>query len=475
MAHSPWTSSLLVAAHELRSMYRDRQTIVYSVLVPLGLYPAILWCLMQGFLYVQAREDQVDVRVGLAATEEGAFDRELVRVVETDASNVPQLVALQQFRAEQAELRGRGRPGGATTWPLPPREGIEVEPRREPLDPEAAETWLEEGAPPGALAPPVNGEAPPDVVMLLPGDARESEAANTKLIYRSSDPRSALAMRRVQDRIEPYSQALREHAVIERGHRPSALLPFDIESANVAPTQDMLAYALSLVLPMLLVVMCVMGAFFPAVDVTAGEKERKTAETTLGLPLDRRAIHRGKILAVGSAAVIATSLNLSALAVSIGHLLGMFSIDVFDTVSQLPVLPFLWISPLAILFAFLVSSCLCGIAVFSGSFREGQALLGPVQLLFIAPALIGILPGLELTPTLACIPIVNVVLAFRGLLEGNGIGVEYFICAASLLAFASLAMRTSLHLLSRESLMIRSESLPFRRWLRIARSSAQGR
>ena len=42
---------------------------------------------------------------------------------------------------------------------------------------------------------------------------------------------------------------------------------------------------------MLLVFMSVIGALFPAVDLTAGEKERRCAETTMLLPIPMTAVH----------------------------------------------------------------------------------------------------------------------------------------------------------------------------------------
>ena len=47
------------------------------------------------------------------------------------------------------------------------------------------------------------------------------------------------------------------------------------------------------------------------------------------------------------------------------------------------------------------------IASFARTFKEGQALLGPVQMVFILPAMAGAIPGLELTPGLACVPVVS--------------------------------------------------------------------
>ena len=40
-------------------------------------------------------------------------------------------------------------------------------------------------------------------------------------------------------------------------------------------------------MPLVIVVMVMLGAFHPAIDITAGERERGTLETTLSAPIDR--------------------------------------------------------------------------------------------------------------------------------------------------------------------------------------------
>jgi sodium transport system permease protein len=127
---------------------------------------------------------------------------------------------------------------------------------------------------------------------------------------------------------------------------------------------------------------------------------------------------------------------------------------------ELPIGAFLAIAPLALCFALFVSAVLTGVAALARSFQEGQALLGPVQMVFILPAMAGLIPGLELTPGMACVPVLNVVFAFRELLLGRASGQAYALTAASLALCAALAVWVALRALSRE---------PFARggWLRV--------
>jgi sodium transport system permease protein len=163
--------------------------------------------------------------------------------------------------------------------------------------------------------------------------------------------------------------------------------------------------------------------------------------------------------------VLATTLNLTALGLSVGHLLGMLSESFGGGLGQVPLLALLSVAPLALLFSFFVSAILTGIASMAGTFKEGQALLGPVQILFIVPAMVGVIPGLELSLPLACVPVVNVVLAFRGLLLGVIQPAEYALTALSLLLYGLLAIRLAVLVLSREGSRLSRRSFSFGRLL----------
>jgi ABC-type Na+ efflux pump permease subunit len=248
-----------------------------------------------------------------------------------------------------------------------------------------------------------------------------------------------------------YAETLREERARAVGREIDELDPFRIEEPkDISAEEHGGAFLLSLILPMLLVVMTVIGAFYPAVDFTAGERERNTAETTLLLPVARLAVHQGKILAVCACAVLATALNLFALALSAGHLVNMLG-DEAEIDIKLPLGALLAVVPLALLFAVFVSAVLTSVAATARTFKEGQALLGPVQMIFLFPAMAAAIPGLELTPALSCVPVVNVVLSFRAMLKGQWLPLEYSLTALTLFVVAALSVWIALRVLGSEA------------------------
>jgi ABC-type Na+ efflux pump permease subunit len=75
---STWRATLLVARKELLSSLRDRQTVLYAIVLPIALYPVILWGLVQGMLVVQGRDERTLARVEVAAEDPASLPPGLI-------------------------------------------------------------------------------------------------------------------------------------------------------------------------------------------------------------------------------------------------------------------------------------------------------------------------------------------------------------------------------------------------------------
>lgn len=413
------SATLQVCWKELKTSFRDRQTTLYTLVLPIVLYPTLFWSMIQVSLFLEGRGEVTPVAIGIAAPDEVLLPPGLAEGLEKAPGKEPE-EGLNRVNA------------------LPPRV---------PLHEESARAWVAGGS-------ALDGEGTeerPDAVVYAHEDA-EGRRDGLRIFYDGTRTDSRIALSRASRRIPAYASDLRSRAAEEADPEGGSLEPFLREPArNIAPQPAIGAYLLSSILPILFVLMTVMGAFFPAVDLTCGERERKTAETTMLLPVPRSAVHLGKILAVCVAALTATGLNLAAVALSVEHILRMLPAASKIEI-QLPVRAMLQAAPLLLLFGFFVSSVLTGISSLARTFKEGQALLGPVQILFVLPGLVGSMPGVELTPFLASVPVVNVVLCFRNILRGEMGMLEYAIAAVSLAALSVAAIGMSLWMLSRESL-----------------------
>ena len=124
-----------------------------------------------------------------------------------------------------------------------------------------------------------------------------------------------------KDKVEKYFNEYRDSVVKERlaarNVPVSVLKPFEIKPHNVAPPEKsggalffggFIAY--------IVVFLCLNGGMHPAMDLTAGEKERGTMETILSSPISRSHLVFGKFLLVLTTALTTAALSVISMAIS---------------------------------------------------------------------------------------------------------------------------------------------------------------
>ena len=84
-------------------------------------------------------------------------------------------------------------------------------------------------------------------------------------------------------------------------------------SRQVVATNSPKSSPLDAFLPLMLVLMTMTGAVYPAIDLTAGERERGTLEILMAAPVSRRHLLTGKFIAVLTVAVLTAVINLIAM------------------------------------------------------------------------------------------------------------------------------------------------------------------
>jgi len=388
---------------ELRGAFRERNVVINTVLLPVLLYPVLLWVLINGILLVRGQAEKLESRVAVAS-----LPAEHRGILERLAEN--ERIAIE-----------------------PAADGAAAGARRETLA-DDVETRIAAGDLDAALGfEPLAERA---------GDFR------AVVVHDSAREASANAGTRLLDVLRAYRDdwlRTRAAALVE----PAEWDGFRLERANLATSAQMGAMILGLIAPLYFVIMVAVGCMYPAVDATAGEHERGTWETTLTLAASRLSIVTAKYLYVTTLGFIAGVLNLTAMTLSLGSVLApMMAGDQERVGFQVPWTMLPWLLLGALLLAGSIAAAMMMVAVFARSFREGQALVTPVYLLSFLPVLFLGREGLELTPALAVIPVVNVAMLVREVLGGSlpwgpaalTVGVELALIAV-LLAVASRVIR----------------------------------
>ena len=239
---------------------------------------------------------------------------------------------------------------------------------------------------------------------------------------------------------------------------------FAVVTAGIAARAQVSGYMLSKILPLVVVVMVMLGAFHPAIDITAGERERSTLETTLSAPIDRASLMGGKVLAVATLASLTGILNLASMSLTVlegTHLIAGGAKAAIPWARAASA--FLVVPPTAFLFA----SVMVAIGALARSFKEAQTLLTPVYFLCMAPAMTAGLGDFQLSGVSAWIPGVGVTLLARDLILGHAsLGVTLAVLVSTAL-YGAAALALAARLYDSERLFFTDEAgLGLGAWLR---------
>src|SRR5262249_55612306 len=238
-----------------------------------------------------------------------------------------------------------------------------------------------------------------DVLVVIDPDfaarLERGERPTIRVVGREGEENSKLAVRRVTAVLRNWVTDLKAARFARHGLPPDFDSPVQIQDPQSAKSTekkvaDELRDVLVKVIPFLLVMWMLTGAIYPAIDMTAGEKERGTMETLLISPAERSEIVLGKFLAVTGLGFGTAIWNVLLMVV------GVWVIQLFLPSSLLSIAGLiasvLTALPLAMLFA---ASCLT-LGVFARSTKEGNYYMVPMFFVVLPLSYLSMAPGNEL-------------------------------------------------------------------------------
>jgi sodium transport system permease protein len=180
------------------------------------------------------------------------------------------------------------------------------------------------------------------------------------------------------------------------------------------------ALILSGMIPLFLVIMVAFGCFYPAIDATAGERERATWETLMTVSASRMSVVTAKYLYVATMGIAAGILNVLAMFASMGAvlqpLLRQQTAAAYEFSFPTMAVPVMMAGAVALGLFFAAAMMI--LAAFARSFKEGQGMITPVFWLVLLPLTLGRSPDRTLTPVLALVPVANVAQMIRDAIRG---------------------------------------------------------
>ena len=396
----------IVYRKELREALRDRRTVIDSVVIPLFLFPLL--------------------SVG--------FGTLVSSIVDKTREASPKIMV----------IGGDDSPGVLGSLKATPK--VEIVP--------AAPNWKDliiEKQIPAAIE--------------IPSGFDKSVVGQKKLevmIYNySGDLKSDIAAGKMDTALKAYRDDVVKKRVVAQKLPVEVLEPFEVTQKNIAPPEKSgAALFFGGFIAYIVVFLCFNGGMHPAIDLTAGEKERGTMETILSSPISRAHLVVGKFLLVLTTALSTAALSVISMAISFA-LVNILHGKTIQAGNEGPAMHigvgaalsvFIMAVPLAVLF----SSILLMIASFAKSYKEAQTYIMPMVFIIVIPAIAAMLPGVDLNAKLALVPILNVSLLCKELVIGTYHWNFIAIIFTSTCAYAAVALFLAVKMFQRESVLFRS-------------------
>ncbi len=403
-----WTNVRLIFLRELRDQLRDRRTLFTIAVLPLVLYPLMGMAMLQIAQFRREHPAKIWV-IGSAGLPE---DPVLIH----ENNFAPEL--MDEGAADSIKMRIDAKP----TVPLKKLAA-------------KAEKEIHDGNYDAVLY------FPPDFAAELSRFQTElksrtgsetgddaTEAADVDklpapLLYvNTASDKSRIAQARIEAVLSRWRESIVKQSLVRNRIPVAVTKPFVFKNNDVAHEVSRRAAFWSKILPFVVLVWALTGAFYPAIDLCAGEKERGTLETLLSSPAGRNEIVIGKLMTVMAFSVATSVLNM----ISMGFtgLFFMNQMQQFDAAGAFqigppPVAAMGWLlvclPPVSALF----SALSLAIAAFARSSKEGQYYLMPLLLITMPLMLLPMLPAASLDLGTSLIPVTGMMLLLRLLMEGQ--------------------------------------------------------
>lgn len=390
---------------ELRDTLRDRRTLVSMIIMPVLLMPLLILGMGWFAEYQQRQDQEKEVKLGIV-----------------NQQLAPDLVA--HFNATKIKVT--------------------------PISGDAQQAVR-------------NGTV--DATVLIPADWKQAIASNSavtvNVLYNSTRSDSSLTLARVNAAVREFNDSLIQSRMIAQGVNMSLLdVPAPVPQ-DISTSQERGGFFLGFLLPMFLVVWAITGGMYTAIDVSAGEKERKTLEALLTTPVRRIEIVLGKLFAVSATSVTAITLALASLYIAVQRFgsMGIFRPQAASDAVNLSMSPFgiLVMFGAGVFLAIMFAALELSLSIFAKSYREAQSYLTPLYLIAILPIVaVNMVTDFQPNLVLFLVPAVNAVLLFKEVLLGTLDAGHIAVTLASLAVYAAVATAISTKIYERESVLFRT-------------------
>ncbi len=388
---------LLIIKKELSELLRDKKTIINSIVLPTLLVPILIFGAIKVTELINKNEKQKSVKIGLVNAPQNFVD-----IVRNDTLNkITNYDAAIDFK-----------------------------------------TLIDEGTIQTAVVFPLDWEQQMD-----------SLTTSTVQIYRNGTKDNV--NKRVSSMLETYNTRLKEQRIAQLQIPVEKMTPFQENYIEVGEQKELIGKRIGGFIPYLFILTMWGGCLLAAIDLVTGEKERKTIETTLSLPISKFKVLLGKAIVASILGFIPAVLNL------VGLIAGLKLFDGIPDTLKLAINEMLnfqsvtMIMLLLIPFALFLAGFIIALVAGATTFKEAQSKATPIIMLIIIPLVLAMMPGIELTWATVPVPVLNIGLGVKEIMAGTIDMLQYVAILLSLIAFAVTAIYFSYKKFSDENAILK--------------------
>jgi len=470
----------VVFRKELLDTLRDRRTLLAMIVVPVVLYPILMLVMVEALRSEKGRRETQRYQICVPdAVHAGWLAAVLARA---DAIDSPTTAPGESPPDTESDLRARVAASNIAIQVLPPGASM-----WEAVAERKYHLGLVIDPPPKRVT---EGESaakldPPNRVI--------------QLVYSEVDPLSEFAFGHMRHVLDVENNRIVYLRLDAASKDVQWLEPIHVSGVSTASPDQQYAKILAAIVPFLLVIMTVTGAMYPAIDLTAGERERGTLETLAVSPVPVGQIVAGKFGVVIFIAMLSTALNLGSMTAMVHFTKldqivaaagarggGSADMDALhaaieqraatgsptaklqkEQLEQRLALRnasagrigfFKTAAPVVLLamipFAVLFSGVMLAACSFARTFKEAQNYMMPVMMCAVIPAMIvSYMPSIKLSGLLLVTPVANMVLLIRELFLGNWQTGPLLIAVFSNCLYAAAAVAVAAKLYGAEAVL----------------------
>lgn len=381
---------------EMLDVFRDKKTVIMMLVVPIILYPLIFIGVMQLMAFVSSSMKEQNYRIVVEAEDEGRF-----------------LHKLEEFQKDREESAGTQNQAVDETV----RETTAD--TDEEVDEEAAgqsyEITIVDAGSITDYEEALNAE---EIDVYVSGQMKDGKV-QYEAYYLSSVENSSYAAGIVMDALDELKEDMTKQIIMGQGMDVQTILePIAYERQDIASSEQSIGNIIGSILPFMLVVSLLMGTMYPAIDTTAGERERGTLETILTLPVTNRQLIISKFITVAVIGMVSAFLNILSMGVITLYMYKMLDMQTdmgsFDLAKFIPAI---FVCILAVFaFSLFISAVTMCVTSFAKSYKEANNYITPLMLIVMFVGYIGFIPNIELTQTIAMLPVANICLLIKNMM-----------------------------------------------------------